>query len=254
MTFFESQGSGPAIRMKAAADSILDVWKAMGGNGFFGGDGLQTRPKTVDGVGYYCEFPKGIMYWTPTEGVHVAFGNIFMKWVDMDVYSTSSAHVLGFPTSDEMKPRNGIGRISHFERGAIYCNDAGDTFERHGPIYRKWLAMGGTGSFGGAPVSDVRTENKYSYILFKDAMIWFGHSKSNDVVCGPFEVHGSIYKMWKSLGGFGRTSLGAPGPGFPMTDELDSNNERYSVFENGKITWTSQGGAKYSNRTNDLIA
>ena len=231
--------------MKAATDAILDVWKAMGGVNFFGGDRLPTQPETLDGIGYFSKLPKGILYWTPTEDVHVSHGNIFIKWADMDVNSTSSAHVLGFPTSNEMKKGNGI--ISHFERGAIYCNDAGDTFEIHGPIYRKWLALGGTDSILGAPVSDVRTGDKYSFINFKRGMIWFGHSTSNDVVCGPFEVHGGIYEKWQSLGGFGKTSEGAPGPGFPLCDEIgEANQERYSVFENGKITWSQRHGTRYS--------
>jgi Abnormal spindle-like microcephaly-assoc'd, ASPM-SPD-2-Hydin len=86
-------------------------------------------------------------------------GGIAAKWSSLGFAS----HPLGLPTSDERdalpSPLGTIGRVNDFEGGHIHFHRigprAGQSFETHGPIDARFVAIGGTASCLGFPTSDV---------------------------------------------------------------------------------------------------
>ena len=50
--------------------------------------------------------------------------------------------ILGFPTTDETKTPDGVGRFNHFERGSIYWKPTISAHEVHGLIHKYWKNNG----------------------------------------------------------------------------------------------------------------
>ncbi|OPY35368.1 MAG: LGFP repeat protein [Methanoregula sp. PtaU1.Bin051] len=69
-----------------------------------------------DKVGRYQIFERGAIYWHPEIGVFYIHGPIYTKWLEQGCEQGS----LGYPTSDEIKTRNGVGCYNTFQKGRIY--------------------------------------------------------------------------------------------------------------------------------------
>jgi len=86
-------------------------------------------------------------------------GSILLKWSSLGFARSP----LGLPISDERtaltSPFGTIGRVNDFEGGHIHFHrtgpHAGQAYETHGPIDTRYVAIGGTASCLGFPVSDV---------------------------------------------------------------------------------------------------
>ena len=107
------------------------------------------------------------------------------------------------------------------------CNGSPATV---GEIDKKYRALGGCGSFLGAPVTDERTppDGVGRYSVFERGSIYWTPTT------GAHEVHGRIRDRWAQL-------QWEAGPlGYPITDETPAPDGvgRYSVFERGSIYWT----------------
>jgi peptidoglycan/xylan/chitin deacetylase (PgdA/CDA1 family) len=99
--------------------------------------------------GYYNHFQGGSIYWSSATGAHEVHGWIRTKWQSLG----AEAGFLGYPRTDEVAMS--VGRASQFQGGNVYSSKANGAHEVHGAILTRYLALGGTGSRLGPPVSDV---------------------------------------------------------------------------------------------------
>jgi len=112
------------------------------------------------------------------------------------------------------------------------CNGSPSTV---GEIDAKYRALGGCGSFLGAPTTAEQgtPDGIGRYSVFENGSIYW------TAQTGAFEVHGQIRDEWKAVG------WEAGILGYPITDETTTPDGigRYNVFQNGSIYWTSATGA-----------
>ncbi len=116
--------------------------------------------------------------------------------------------------------------------GGTSCNGSPATV---GKIDEKYRALGGCGSFLGAPITSEQTtpDGNGRYSVFQNGSIYWTQST------GAYEVHGVIRDKWKELG------WEAGLLGYPITDETKTPDGagRYSVFVGGSVYWSPATGA-----------
>ncbi|WP_020422864.1 polysaccharide deacetylase family protein [Amycolatopsis sp. ATCC 39116] len=103
---------------------------------------------TPNRIGRFNHFQGGSIYWSPPTGPHTVYGAIRDKWASLG-WETG---FLGYPVSDEVAVTG--GRASQFQGGNVYWSAATAAHEVHGLILSRYIAVGGTGSRLGLPVSD----------------------------------------------------------------------------------------------------
>jgi hypothetical protein len=101
--------------MATVIGAIRDKWIALGGPGSFLGEPLTDELTTPDGIGRFNRFQGGMIYWTPATGAQEVHGAILEKWESLGFERS----FLGYPVTGEIDFPEG-GRVSAFERGAIY--------------------------------------------------------------------------------------------------------------------------------------
>lgn len=117
--------------------------------------GIVGEPKgpeipTLDPVGRWQEFTKGVIYWHPNVDkgtAHEVHGEILKKW-----RALGSEFTTGFPRTDELT--HGVGRSSHFEgRWAIYWSPNTGPWEVHGAFLDYYASTGYEAGRLGYPTS-----------------------------------------------------------------------------------------------------
>lgn len=126
-------------------------------------------------------------------------------------------------------PRHDGNIVRYYEYGCIWDTALG-TFEIHGDIYKKWLALGGD-KFG-IPTTDEKgcPDGRGRYNHFGQASIYWTQQT------GAWEVHGAIRDKWASLG-WEQSFVG-----YPISDEfttIDFPNTHTNNFEKGYILWNN---------------
>lgn len=191
------------------------------------GPPTEAERPTPDGLGHFRLHRHGGL-WCRDTFPHEPFavwGLIHRKWAALG--GTTSP--LGWPRSDELAA-GAQGRISHFERGAIvYRPDLG-TFETHGAIHRRWLALGDLQG-PGFPLTDELTtpDGRGRYNHFERSSIYW------TPMTGAVEVSGEIKQAW-ARGGWERGPLGypvAPPSRMPGSSTEFQDFERGSLYANG---------------------
>lgn len=130
---------------------ISKKYAALGGNEGLLGSPVSEELVTADGVGRYRHYQHGSIYWHPEAGdAHEVHGAIHEKWKNLGW----ERGFLGYPVSDEMGTRDGIGAQSHFQHGSIYWTSSTGAHEIHGAIREKWFSIGKNDGFLGYPTSD----------------------------------------------------------------------------------------------------
>jgi glucose/arabinose dehydrogenase len=228
----------PATGAKTVLGSILARYLEFGGHQAFGLPATDELP-LPDNRGRYNEFTGGrSIYWTPQTGSKMVIGNILLKWRGLGAQAFN-----GYPTTDETKTPDGIGRYNHFETGSIYHHPALGEWEIHGGIRDKWASMGWELSVLGYPTSDeTRTP---------DGAGRFNHFQLGSVYYHPswgvHEVHGGIRDKWSRMG-WELSPLGYPTSDETMTPD---GNGRFNHFQNGSIyyypgigVWEVRGAIK----------
>jgi SpoIID/LytB domain protein len=145
-----------------------------------------------------------------------------------------------------LTPARGVGggQAQKFGNGGLYVNPAvsGARWVR-GPVYAKYLTLGGAGGFLGLPRADVVSLSKPvgcgpgdCYLgVFNSGRIW---DKSG---VGAHEVHGKLLAYYLQAGA-ARGSLG-----FPTSDVKNlSGGATRSTFEHGTVTCPSSGSCTRS--------
>lgn len=91
------------------------------------------------------------IHWTPQIGAHAVWGAIFQKWAQLNWENGP----MGYPTTDETKTPDGIGRFNHFEKGgSIYWTPDTGANAVWGDIRKHWESLGWERSYLGYPTSD----------------------------------------------------------------------------------------------------
>jgi hypothetical protein len=102
---------------RLAADAAIgQAWM-----GLAGAPGPSTSPPGMSGLvvtagGYYREYANGRIYYAPDSGAWWVYGAIGQRYTDLGGPSSW----LGWPVSNEEPFADAVGRVSRFERGAIY--------------------------------------------------------------------------------------------------------------------------------------
>jgi uncharacterized protein with LGFP repeats len=160
---------------------------------------------------------------------------------------------LGFPTSDVIADPTNSGQMVNFQNGILAGRETIDlrhckhhfgppttcpktiyVFEVHGPIFRKYAKLGGTGSFLGYPISDqTPAVNGGQFNDFANGTIYVAANAPE-----AFEVHGGIRDYYRAAGGPSSVY------GYPATDETPSYEAgSYNDFQGGSVLWQPNLGA-----------
>ena len=96
---------------------------------------------------------------------------------------------LGFPTTDETKTPDGIGRFNHFEHGSIYWKPSIGAHEVHGLIRKLWANNGWEKGDVGYPISDevpaaAGSANRYSD--FENGVLYWKSGDKSAKELAPF--------------------------------------------------------------------
>jgi|GEM_PF-1958719 len=155
----------PATGAHAVANITMATWERGGFEaGWLGYPTSDERaitgevgPGVVEAYGGVQDFQGGQIYRTPVaRGAKSAAvtGAILDRWNTLG----ATGSMLGFPTRDEAKTPDGVGRFSEFEGGSVYWSPATGAWEVPAGIMQKWAQTGyEQGSLGypvGAPQAD----------------------------------------------------------------------------------------------------
>ncbi|SDF27635.1 YD repeat-containing protein [Blastococcus aurantiacus] len=151
-------------------------------------------------------------------------------------YSSDAAvrAVLGAPVAPERGDTS--LRARDYATGRMYWTPVHGAKEVHGAILRAFDATGAEGVWGAPRTDEMRTPDgrgRLNAFTRNDAHFYW------TAQTGAHEVHGEIFKVWRSLG-YERSPHG-----YPRTDELPTPNGRgrFNSFENGGIYWAPGPGA-----------
>jgi hypothetical protein len=148
---------------------IRDRWIQLGGaKGFLGNPNTNVLT-TPDRTGRYVHFAGGSIYWTPQSGAFEVHGDIRARWASVGWETT----FLGYPTTDETRTPDGVGRYNHFQGGSIYWTPKTGAFEVHGAIEGRWAELGWERSFLGYPISNEYDWNGGRRSDFQNGYIWW---------------------------------------------------------------------------------
>ncbi len=146
---------------------------------------------------------------------------------------------LGAPLGEETATADEGGSYRDFEGGSIYDSESTGAHEIHGAIRAKFLELGWNESSQRLPNTDetIARDGVGRFNTFGS-----GHDRAIywSPATGAHEMHGDIYRKWKSLGGI-------DGPlGYPTTDESVTPGDpqgRFNRFQGGAIYWSPATGA-----------
>jgi glucose/arabinose dehydrogenase len=134
---------------------IAEKYVELGGHERFG---PPTTDQTVtpDGEGRFNHFlgtpytRTASIYWTPETGAHAIWGEVRKRWAAMGWERGR----LGYPTTDELRTPDGIGRYNHFSKGgSVYWTPRTGAHAVYGAIRRRWAELGWERSYLGYPVT-----------------------------------------------------------------------------------------------------
>jgi uncharacterized protein with LGFP repeats len=224
---FFSRGAiywSPSTGAHEVHGAIVGEYNATGGSAGPLGFPTSDEQAAADGVGRFNTFQIGTIYWSPSTGAHEVQGEIRDKYNALG----GPGGILGYPVSDEMAAVGG-GRVSFFQRGAIYWSQDTGAHEVHGAIVGEYNATGGSAGRLGLPTSDERPtpDGVGRFNTFQGGSVYWSPST------GAHEIQGVIRDKWAALG-WERGPLG-----YPISDELPGpGGSRVSFFEHGYISWT----------------
>src|SRR5579871_4105977 len=246
-----SNNTAPTIPAPFVVDvpsggAFYTVWQNTGGAAGPLGEPTNTWSPITGGEAQ--DFQGGSIYWSPATNTDEVQGDIHSEYTSA---WGGPGGGLNFPTSNEQNAYNSsgvaIGRENTFLGTGCTANNQGSIIlwssgtGAHaviGCIYQKYLALGGTTSFLGLPVSEQQAVNGGHASYFQGTSC--GSSTGSGIFDGPasgvHEVHGCIYQEYMVVQG-GPTGV----LGFPTTDEQGIAGGRVSYFQ-GTSCGTGGGG------------
>ena len=119
--------------------------------------------------GFYQNFERGNVYWTPALGAHAVLGEVFRRYAAMG-YERSW---LGLPVTDEQPTPRKRGAYSHFQGGSIYWSPQKGAFAVRGAIRDAWARLGWEDSWLGFPQSGEYSSGEYRRTDFEGGyVVW----------------------------------------------------------------------------------
>ncbi|MCT2048066.1 hypothetical protein M3D57_11325, partial [Corynebacterium sanguinis] len=146
------------------------------------------------------------------------------KWGDLGWENAD----LGYPTTDELKTPDGVGRFNHFQGGSIYWSPNTDAHQIWGGIRDTWAAQGWETGPLGYPVTDELTtpDGKGKYNHFQGGSIYWSPST------GAHKVQGEIRNYW-ARNGWEKSRFG-----FPVSEErLLNDGAIQQEFQGHALQW-----------------
>ncbi|GAB3510309.1 AbfB domain-containing protein [Amycolatopsis cihanbeyliensis] len=134
--------------------AIRKKWAELGWEKGLFGYPITDELVASDGVGRYNDFDYpdgGSIYWSPDSGAHEIHGAIRSIWKRL-----GAEQELGYPTTDETKTPDGVGRYNHLthpDGASIYWSPNSGAHAVRGKIRDKWSALGWERSRLGYPVA-----------------------------------------------------------------------------------------------------
>lgn len=135
-------------------------WISIGGESSNLGYPITDEASTPDNKSRFNNFSidghdTGAIYWTPAQGAHLIYGQIWLKWLSVGGEGSN----LGYPITDEASTPDNVCRFNNFAMdghatGSIYWTPTGGAYLIYGQIWLKWLALGGEGGALGYPMTD----------------------------------------------------------------------------------------------------
>jgi uncharacterized protein with LGFP repeats len=160
----------PGGRTRVLVGDFHRRWAELGYEHGYLGYPTGDRLPTYRGTGQYQVFDGGAMYSSPATGVRVLRGEIYAHWVA----GGWEQGPLGFPTSDQLPTRDGDGRYTTFQGGAIYWSAATGAHAMLGPIHQAWVAQGWEHGRLGYPIADaVATSGGGSRVDFQGGSLTY---------------------------------------------------------------------------------
>ncbi|PXY32668.1 sugar dehydrogenase [Prauserella muralis] len=141
----------PGTGAHAVQGAIRAKWRELGWENGPLGYPTTDESKTPDGKGRYNHFSKNSsIYWSPATGAHGIWGSIRERWKNLGWENGP----LGYPTTDEKKTPDGVGRYNHFSKnGSVYWTGRTGARDIYGAIRDRWKALGWERSYLGYPTS-----------------------------------------------------------------------------------------------------
>jgi hypothetical protein len=241
ITADDGQGALKVMLTGKGVDDPISVKAQQTGAGQLGSTiGVALTGQYAVAGGKCQDYTKGVICWSAATGAHEVHGSIYARYKA----SGSAGGPLGFPTSDEKRSPDGVGRYNHFSGSggaSIYWTAANGAHEVHGLIRAKWASLGWEAGPLGYPVTD-ETRTPDGVGLYNNFSGSGGASIYWTAATGAHEIHGAIRAKWASMGM-------ETGLGYPANDEtrtLDGVG-RHNQFSRGgnmsSIFWSPATGA-----------
>ena len=149
---------------KYVVGGILTRYRATGAQGTWG---FPTTDEVDVAGGRASYFQKAHIYWTRSTGAREVHGAILKKFL-----STGGPTVNGFPTTDETKTADGVGRFNHFTASrSIYWTSGTGAHLIRGGIRSTWVRLGAERSRLRYPSSDERATSYGAVSYFQGGRI-----------------------------------------------------------------------------------
>ncbi len=169
---------------------IRDKWAKLGWEkSFLGYPKSDESPSGGGAKGRFNLFQGGAITWK--SGAKEAFethGAIRSKFGQMGW----EAGLLGFPTTDETKTPDEVGRYSHFNGGSVYWKPTVSAHEVHGLIRNLWADQGWEQNADlGYPISDelhTHPGSKHRFSDFENGVLYFKSGSSSAVALSKFVI------------------------------------------------------------------
>jgi hypothetical protein len=235
----EREAAARYLGVAAGWTAVDHVYRGFGQDrGLLGPPVTWERP-TADGVGRYQHYQRGSVFWHPTTGAWEVHGLVRQRWIQVG----ADLGPLGYPTSHETAPADGVGRYSAFRGyggpGAVFYHPALGAHEVYGAVYRRWAQLRreqgplGYPTTGERPTAD--GTGRYNDFAGNGGgtIVW-------TPATGVQEVYGAVRARWHALGRE-RGPLGHPTTGERTTAD---GRGRYNDFQRGTVVWTPSTGAR----------
>jgi hypothetical protein len=192
---------------------------------------LEPVTNTADGRGQFAVFEttgkrySAWIYWSQDTGAHIVFGEIGKKWMALDAQSGQ----LGFPTSDELRNRDDVGRRQKFQGGLLYWHPIKSQGAH--PISGEYFVTWGKTDYEMGPLGYPRDEVRPTSDGVGSHQIFEGGTIIRHPTKGTHAVMLMIHLKWQ------RHGAEAGDYGYPIADEVKEGRTYRQMFERGEIIW-----------------
>ncbi|OCK74425.1 hypothetical protein K432DRAFT_386816 [Lepidopterella palustris CBS 459.81] len=229
----------------AATKAINDKYTTLGGS--TGSLGAATTGKLVEDAktGFHIDYKNGSIYWSAkSKKAYAMFGAILQHWISLGGPKSS----IGYPTTDENVGVYKKGRWNTFENKAVIVLAGAGVHCCSGPIYDKYMALGGPGESRANefyPTTDVQRTSD-GVATFQQ----FSGKLGPRIIYlvpkyGAVYIRGDIYKKWMALGGPNTILNGGHKLGYPVCDQTQEDHPEVNLTAH-RIDFICNTGMKAS--------